>query len=137
MSVSTDTKLDFRDVLIKPIHSTLRSRSEVSVMSSYAFQNTSFIWQGTPIMTSNMDTTGTFEMAEAMFKFKMITCIHKHYSLEEWKKFIDNQKKHPHMFNYIAISCGTSKDDLDKLESILLLNILKIFAPGTSSVLYP
>lgn len=121
MSVSTDTKLDFRDVLIKPIHSTLRSRSEVSVMSSYAFQNTSFIWQGTPIMTSNMDTTGTFEMAEAMFKFKMITCIHKHYSLEEWKKFIDNQKKHPHMFNYIAISCGTSKDDLDKLESILLL----------------
>lgn len=119
MSVSDDIKLDFRDVLIKPIHSTLKSRSEVSIISSYSFPNTSFTWQGTPIMTSNMDTTGTFEMAIEMFKFKMITCIHKHYSIEEWKHFIDKQKTNPLIFNYIAISCGTSKTDLDKLYALL------------------
>jgi len=34
-------------------------------------------------MAANMDTTGTFEMAEALAEFKMITCLHKHYTVQQ------------------------------------------------------
>ena len=35
-------------------------------------------------MSSNMDTTGTFEIARKLAEHHMFTCIHKHYSMEEW-----------------------------------------------------
>ena len=36
-------------------------------------------------MVANMDTTGTFQMARKLAESKMFTCMHKHYSVEEWK----------------------------------------------------
>lgn len=33
-------------------------------------------------MAANMDTTGTFEIAEELAKEKLITCLHRHYSME-------------------------------------------------------
>ena len=36
-------------------------------------------------MAANMDTVGTFEIAEAFAEHKLFTCIHKHYSVEEWQ----------------------------------------------------
>ena len=63
MRLISDTKLDFRDVLILPKRSTLSSRSEVSLERTFNFKNSKQTWTGVPIMVSNMDTTGTFEMA--------------------------------------------------------------------------
>ena len=40
-------------------------------------------------MAANMDTVGTFEIAEVFSKYKMITCLHKHYKSHqviEWGK---------------------------------------------------
>lgn len=67
-------------------------------------------------MAANMDTTGTFEMAIAFTQHKLITCIHKHYTLEEWVNF---QLEHPDCVGNIAVSCGTSADDFEKVSSIL------------------
>ena len=67
-------------------------------------------------MAANMDTVGTFEIAEAFANFKMFTCIHKHYTVEEWVSWAD---KHPELLNYIAVSSGTSDADFDKVAAIL------------------
>ena len=45
------------------------------------------------------------------FKHKIITCIHKHYEIEEWLDFINNNKVD---YNYLTISTGISDTDLKK-----------------------
>ncbi len=61
---------------------------------------------------------GTFEIAEAFAYYKMMSCIHKHYSVEEWEEFA---KKHAddEVLNYIAVSSGTSDSDFQKTNDIL------------------
>ena len=55
--IINDTKLDFKDVLIVPKRSTLKSRSEVELRTEYTFRNSKQTWSGVPIMAANMDTT--------------------------------------------------------------------------------
>ena len=84
MRVEHDFKLDFDDVLIRPKRSTLSSRRLVDLEREFKFRHSSTTWKGIPIISANMDTTGTFEIAEAFKKNKMLTAIHKFYSMEEW-----------------------------------------------------
>lgn len=84
MRIEEDMKLDFKDVLFRPKRSTLRSRSEVDLNRKYIFRNSKMEWTGVPVMASNMDTVGTFEMFEVLKTFQMFTCIHKHYPKERW-----------------------------------------------------
>ena len=84
MRVEHDFKLDFDDVLIRPKRSTLSSRRLVDLEREFKFRHSSTTWKGIPIIAANMDTTGTFEIAEAFKKNKMLTAIHKFYSMEEW-----------------------------------------------------
>ena len=77
MSIDNEIKLDFKDVLIRPKRSTLGSRSEVSLERTFKFVNSGQTWTGVPIMTANMDTTGTFEMYDVLKSYKMLTCFHK------------------------------------------------------------
>jgi GMP reductase len=120
MRIINDVKLDFKDVLILPKRSTLESRSQVDVMRTFKFKNSGMEWTGIPIMVSNMDTTGTFEMAKELFKFKMLTCIHKHYSLEEWSEFFQDIKENynSEILNHFVISTGILDKDIDKLVNI-------------------
>lgn len=120
MRLIDDTKLDFKDVLILPKRSTLKSRSEVSLERTYNFINSKQTWTGVPIMVANMDTTGTFEMANSLKKHKVITCIHKHYSIEEWSSFLSHLESDD--FNYFTVSIGTSKADFEFLHTILKLD---------------
>ena len=83
-TIIDDPKLDFSDVLIRPKRSFLSSRSEVSLDRTYTFKHSGRKWTGVPIIAANMDTTGTFEVAEVLAEKKMICAVHKHYSVEEW-----------------------------------------------------
>jgi len=47
-------KLDFKDVLIRPKRSTLKSRSEVDLVREFTFRNSKRTWSGIPIMAANM-----------------------------------------------------------------------------------
>lgn len=114
--IEEDIKLDFKDVLIRPKRSTLKSRSEVSLERTFTFRHSPRTWTGVPIMAANMDTTGTFEMAIAFTQSKLITCIHKHYTVEEWVNF---NQQHPDCIGNIAVSSGTSDDDFNKVKSIM------------------
>ena len=86
MKILDDIKLDFSDVLLVPKRSEYSSRSEVSLNREIKFKYSPYVWSGVPIMVSNMDTTGTIEMALELQKHKVITCLHKHYKWDEISK---------------------------------------------------
>lgn len=116
MKIEQDIKLDFSDVLIKPKRSTLNSRNEVNLEKTIYFKdrngNIKRSWTGIPIMSSNMDTTGTIEMYNVLSKFKMITCFHKYYDIEDF----NNITLDP---NYYAISTGITDSDFEKLKKLI------------------
>ena len=81
-----------------------------------------------------MDTVGTFEMAIALAKHKMLVAIHKWYSIDEWDDFAS---KHPEILSNIIISSGTSDEDFKKITTILtkykeIVNICLDIANGYS-----
>ena len=125
MRIETDLKLGFKDVMIRPKRSTLKSRSEVSLERNFNFLHNTGSWIGIPIMAANMDTVGTFEMAVVLAKEKLFTAIHKHYSPQEWNDFL--QTVSPDFYNYIAISTGTGKEDSVKIATIIKANPLLRF----------
>jgi GMP reductase len=125
MRIETDLKLGFKDVMIRPKRSTLKSRSEVSLERNFNFLHSTGSWTGIPIMAANMDTVGTFEMALVLAKEKLFTAIHKHYSLQEWNDFLQNVS--PDFYNYIAISTGTGKEDSVKIGAVIKANPLLKF----------
>ncbi|XP_063779278.1 GMP reductase 1 isoform X2 [Pseudophryne corroboree] len=114
--VDADLKLDFKDVLLRPKRSSLKSRSEVDLVRTFTFRNSKQTYTGIPIIAANMDTVGTFEVARALSKHALFTTIHKHYSLEDWKNFASLS---PECLEHVAASSGSSQADLEKLSSIL------------------
>ena len=116
MQIDNDIKLDFNDVLIKPKRSTLNSRSEVSLERTFKFKHSSHTWTGTPIISSNMDSSGTFEMFHALKKHKMMTCLHKHYSAAELIDFYNNITEEES--NYVWYSLGIGAKDELKYEEV-------------------
>jgi len=113
MKILDDIKLDFTDVLILPKRSQYSSRSEVSLERTIKFKYSPLTWTGVPIMVSNMDTTGTIEMAREMQKHKVITCLHKYYTAYD---LINTNLD----LDYFAVSTGIGDDDLAKLDEIIL-----------------
>merc|ERR1719284_1329492 len=63
-----------------------------------------------------MDTTGTFEIAKCFHDHGLFVCIHKHYSVDEWKQFAT---KSPECLPNVAVSSGTSDKDYDKMCAII------------------
>lgn len=120
MHVETDIKLGFKDVMIRPKRSTLKSRSQVSLERTYTFRNSQRTWTGVPVIAANMDTVGTFEAAKVMAAEKMLVAVHKHYSVEEWREFLNQAD--PAILPYVMVSTGTSDADFDKLQAVLALN---------------
>lgn len=113
--IINEIKLDFDDVLIRPKRSKLNSRSEVMLERDFTFPNSSRKLCCVPIIAANMDTVGTFAMAENLKQHKAITCLHKHYSDEVlvnlYSSNIDN-------IQLVFYSTGTSSHDISKLESV-------------------
>ena len=120
VKIEEDTKLDFSDVLIKPKRSTISSRSEVDLNRLFKSKHSNVEWLGVPIVVSNMDTTGTFEMFLECQKHRIITCIHKHYSIEEWTNFMTTNDELIN-FNYLSLSTGISDADFEKNKLIMHL----------------
>ncbi|KZX76042.1 GMP reductase [Oleiphilus sp. HI0009] len=120
MRIENDIKLGFKDVLFRPKRSTLKSRSQVSLERTYKFKNSGQTWTGVPVIAANMDTVGTFEMAERLASYKMLTAMHKHYTVEEWTEWLGKQEDS--IYDHIMVSSGTSDADFDKVKAIVLAN---------------
>ncbi len=120
MRIEVDIKLGFKDVLIRPKRSTLKSRSEVDLTRKFSFKHSRLVWSGVPIIAANMDSVGTFTMAKVLAKFDLLTAIHKHYSIGDWRKFIAHTSET--VLNHIMVSTGTSETDFNKLSQVLSLS---------------
>jgi GMP reductase len=117
LRIENDVKLDFKDVLIRPKRSKLASRSVVDLQRTFTFKNTKREWTGIPIIAANMDTTGTFEMAEVFMKHKMIVALHKHYPAEQLINFFN--KHTVEELSYVFYSIGMIEQDKEKLKTVL------------------
>jgi GMP reductase len=132
MRIEEDVKLDYKDVLIRPKRSTLKSRNQVQLTRKTNFRNyqpdfpdnsADYHYQGLPIMASNMDGVGTFEMANKLASQRIFTCLVKTYEANELIDFfnarfdIDDVSRTEN----VAMSIGTSDDDWCKLESVKAL----------------
>ena len=119
--IINDIKLGFKDVLIKPKRSSLSSRSQVNLKRTFNFKNSPKTWTGVPIVSANMDTTGTFEIAKILAKNDMLTAIHKHYTEQEWDDFFNSlsDEDRSKMYRHIMVSSGTSENDFEKLKKIM------------------
>jgi len=114
MRIENEIKLDYKDVLIRPKRSILRSRKEVDLKRVYKFRNSGGFWSGVPIMAANMDGVGTFNMAYELSRAEMFTCITKQNTPKDWyNQFGQIDTDH------LAISVGTNEEDYEKAREII------------------
>jgi GMP reductase len=116
MRIEYDVKLDFRDVLIRPKRSVLKTRSDVSLEREFRFKHTKTTWQGVPIIAANMDHTGTLNMAKALSEHHLLTALDKFVSPDDWMSFA---KKSPDALKTCFLSLGIADMDFAKLDSMM------------------
>ena len=111
MRIDNEVKLDYSDVLLRPKRSTMGSRSEVGLERKYTFRNSGQTYSGIPIMAANMDGVGTVEMAKALDKVGLFTCLTK------------NVTDVP-AINNVAVSTGITDNDQKRVDLVLERNPL-------------
>jgi GMP reductase len=124
MRIEEDIKLDYKDVLIRPKRSTLKSRSQVKLNRKFQFRNyqpdfpenrMADHYNGIPVMASNMDGVGTFTMADKLAEGEMFTCLVKTYSAEELIEYFNGPIERTEC---VAMSIGTGESDYNKLLQV-------------------
>ena len=112
MLIEDDIKLDYSDVLIRPKRSELTSRFDVEMNRTYTFKWSGKEWTGVPIMSSNMDTVGTFEMHEELSQYDMVTCIARQHNTkgELWN--------HAEKKNKLCVMSGISDTELSEIIGV-------------------
>jgi GMP reductase len=129
MKIEEDIKLDFADVLIRPKRSTLESRSEVDLTRTFKFKlpNKTETWSGVPIVSANMDSTGTIPMAKALSKWEALGAVHKHVPIREWKDAnIDDWLPNAISCN-IIYTMGMGSDGSNMKELMKAQEVLKMY----------
>lgn len=115
--IESGEKLDFNNVLIRPKRSTICSRSEIDLKREFKFRNCkNKSWKGVPIISANMDTTGTFEVYECLKDHHIITALHKFYTKDDFVKYQETHQLDPEMF---MVSTGISSNDFTNLCEIM------------------
>lgn len=118
-SIDGEEQLDFSDILIEPRTSSINSRKDVNIERDYSFKYYPKTINGTGVIAANMFHTGTFEMARILQAHKMFTCLHKHYTFEECKKFLEENQQSKYGNTYIFISMGIRAEDYKKACALL------------------
>ena len=117
VKIDSTQKLDFHNVLITPKRSTLNSRKEVNLVRSFRFSNGQ-TWEGIPVMTANMASTGTFELYKELVPYKMLTCLHKFYSRNHFESYNQENPDNPLDPEYFIVSTVIRENDFENLCSI-------------------
>jgi GMP reductase len=114
MRLDEEIKLDFKDVLIRPKRSTLKSRSEVDLQRSFTFKHSGKRFTGVPIVAANMDSVGTLSMARALVPQGLSVALHKHYAVDKLVEFYRGLT--PAEQGQVFYSLGILKPDQEKLK---------------------
>ena len=115
MHIINDIQLDYCDVLIKPQTTSVNHRGDVNIKRHF---KDLLDFDCCPIMNANMTQTGTFEVAEKLIENGMIGCIHKFYTGEQIKEFLDSGKIGSLGTNkfFITIGLRNQTEELIKLK---------------------
>ena len=124
MRIIEEIKLDYQDVLLRPKRSTLTSRKDVLLERNLTFYHSPKKWKGVPILTANMATCGTFEMAQVLAPYKIITTFHKYYTPDQFLEFFKNFSNP----DYICYTLGIRDEDVEKLKKMQKQNLLQHFS---------
>jgi len=116
MRIEQEPKLDYSDVLIRPKRSTLGSRKEVRLERKFTFRNSKQEYEGIPIIASNMDGVGTFEMGDFLATGGVFTCLVKTYSVNDLVAYFDSDM--PDRTEYVAMSIGIQDRDHAKFRDV-------------------
>lgn len=122
--------IDFHDIMLMPRRSFVHSRKLVSLLVNDSILSYK---PYVPIVAANMDTIGTFSMARSLSRHKLMTCIHKHYTVDQWREFVedcameygttDQNSNHP--LWYVIPSFGIRDEDIAKCREILKVKTIR------------
>ncbi len=102
--------LNYDDVLIIPEvnqNEHYTSRKQINLISKkYPFEGY------VPIIATNMATVGKFKVAEILSKFKILTALHKYYTVEDYEA-------NYHDGLHIMVTAGMKSEDFNNLVDIL------------------
>lgn len=105
-----DLKLDFSDVLIEPCESEI-TLTRKSVDIEIEWLDTT----ATPVIVSNMLSTGTYKIANILTPERIFTFIHKEYTIEQHINELGKMKDR----RFIAITSGVRLQDREKTIEII------------------
>jgi GMP reductase len=107
--------------MIKPCLSDISSRSNVNLERTFTFKNNfeslnkrEITWKGIPIISANMDTTGTFEVYKVLSQYKILTAMNKFYTLTDYQNC--GLQLDP---DYFMVSTGITDANYANLNEIL------------------
>lgn len=112
-------QLSFKDVVLLSQRNTLESRSQVQLEREFQFYHSPRTWRGIPIMCANMPSVATFTMARQLQKYKMVTALHKYYTLQQLQNFFFSPDVIP---DYCWVTIGMKDADLEKIKDIANTN---------------
>ena len=104
-----DDFLDYDDVLIRPCPGILDSRRDANLKRTITTKHSKQRINCVPIIVSNMDTTGTVHMANALYKHHMQVALHKYY---EDPQFINNHVFFSYDNYYLTFGMDRSPDEI-------------------------
>lgn len=116
MRIDEEVKLDFDDVLIRPKRSDAPSRKSVQLERTFKTLHSQRTFTCIPICASNMDTTGTFAMAQSLYGLKCLCALHKFYSEGEIYNFYRAIPNYAHLSLY---TLGIRPEDFEKFKYVL------------------
>lgn len=119
MHIEDSVKLDYSDVLLRPKRSTLSSRKEVTLERTFTFKHVMNPYTCIPIIASNMDTTGTMEMAQEFHDEALNVALHKHYSVEQ----LHNHFRYGYPGRYSWYTMGITREDYAKFNDFKKLMV--------------
>lgn len=116
----TEPKLDFDDILLVPQFADsnidVSTRNNVELTCEFNTPTSKRTLRGIPIIASNMDGVGTFEMARTLASHNCFTALHKHHSPED----LINFWKHSDavITSKVFYSIGTNSEDIAKYNAV-------------------
>jgi len=115
MRIREGVALDFDDVMFVPQRSSVDSRADANLIRTFRFCNSPRTLACLPVISANMDSTGSMEMAKVLSKHCALTALHKFYSEDELVNFFLGEIS-ASLYTFYTI--GANDRDLAKLKSV-------------------
>lgn len=113
-----EQKVDFKDVLMVPRKTTLKSRKDVHLNVKYKFKHSNKSWSGIPLMSANMDSITGLETFGILKYAGWISCFPKHMNKEFLKNFRKASETLVHTDHY-ALTMGIRDKDVHQMNYLI------------------